>query len=283
MLLVDAAGGPESSTVLIDPVRILDTRDPINVGLDGPFVSPVSQKLQVTGSVPTTNGAQTVVPTGTTGVLLNVTATGTAASGFISIRPGNATGAPATSSLNVTAGVTVPNAVLVALPTSGPNAGQIDITFDANGVAGPITQILIDVVGYTTSVALGTAFVPSGTTVTGYAMFDHSVVFTNEDVQLLVELPARASSALTTGLVNFATDPQASDDDATCTGTVAAPTAPPGKVCLYLDAFNGAYLLQGADTPGSGFDDRYFRVIASVDGAPGTDLYFRFSWAYTAP
>ena len=147
-------GPSESTSVMVDPERILDTRDPVNLGLDGPFVSPVSQKLQVTGLVPTATGPKIVVPAGATGVLLNVTAVGTTANGFISVRPGDAAGAPSTSSLNITAGVTVPNAVQVALPTSGANAGMIDITFDALGVAGPTTDILIDVVGYTTSEGL---------------------------------------------------------------------------------------------------------------------------------
>lgn len=151
----DAAPGPsESTVVMIEPRRVLDTRDPVDVGLAGPFVSPVAQKLQITGSIATTSGAAVVVPAGATGVLLNVTAVNTRANGFISIRPGNATGAPTTSSLNITAGVTVPNAVTVALPTTGSNAGRIDITFDALGSAGPTTDILIDVVGYATSTGL---------------------------------------------------------------------------------------------------------------------------------
>ena len=139
---------------MVTPTRIMDTRDPVNVGLSGPFVSPVSQKLQVTGSVATTGGAKTVVPAGATGVLLNVTAVGPTANGFISVRPGDATGAPATSSLNVEAGSNVPNAVQVTLPVAGANAGKIDITFDAYGAAGPTTDILIDVVGYTTNTGL---------------------------------------------------------------------------------------------------------------------------------
>jgi hypothetical protein len=48
----------------------------------------------------------------------------------------------------------VPNAVTVAMPTVGPYAGQIDITYDAYGATGPTTDILIDVVGYTTSESL---------------------------------------------------------------------------------------------------------------------------------
>ena len=148
LFVANAASSPPSSVVTIDPLRILDSRDGTDVGLPGPFVSPVSQKLQVTGSVPTTSGTQTVVPAGATGVLLNVTVVEPTANGFLSIRPGDATGAPATSSLNFVAGDIMPNSVQVGLPTSGPNAGQIDITYDAFDTPGPTTDVLIDVVGY---------------------------------------------------------------------------------------------------------------------------------------
>lgn len=147
LVAVNAASSVQSSIVTIDPVRILDTRT--DVGLPGPFVSAVSQKLQVTGPK---------VPAGATGVLLNVTAVAPTAAGFLSIRPGDATGKPTTSSLNFGAGAVVPNAVQVGLPTSGPNVGKIDITYDAYGVAGPTTEVLIDVVGYMT--AAGPAVLP---------------------------------------------------------------------------------------------------------------------------
>ncbi len=151
----EALPGPEESTIVaVTPARILDTRDPTNLGLSGPFVSPTPQKLQVTGSVMTATGTMTVVPTGATGVLLNVTSINSTANGFVSIRPGNATGPPTTSSLNFLAGQTVPNAVQVSMPTTGTNAGEIDITYDALGVAGPTTDIFIDVVGYTTNTGL---------------------------------------------------------------------------------------------------------------------------------
>jgi hypothetical protein len=152
---VFAAPGPGESTVVsVTPTRVLDTRDPVNLGLAGPFVSPVSQKLQISGSIPTSGGTAIVVPAGATGVLLNVTVVSPGAAGFLSIRPGNATGAPSTSSLNFAAGVTVPNAVQVALPTTGATTGKIDITYDASGVAGPTTDVLIDIVGYTTNVGI---------------------------------------------------------------------------------------------------------------------------------
>ncbi|HQZ34139.1 MAG TPA: hypothetical protein PK020_06920 [Ilumatobacteraceae bacterium] len=136
------------------PTRVLDTRDPINLGLAGPFVSATSQKLKITGAIPTSGGTVVVVPAGATGVLLNVTAVAPGAAGYISIRPGNASGTPTTSSLNVEAGKNVPNSVQVALPTSGANAGQIDITYDAYGTAGPAADMLIDIVGYLTNTGL---------------------------------------------------------------------------------------------------------------------------------
>jgi hypothetical protein len=152
IVAVNAASSVPSSVVTIDPVRILDTRDPLNIGLPGPFVSATSQKLQVAGGPG--------VPVGATGVLLNVTAVTPTAAGFVAIRPGDATGAPATSSLNVQAGDVIPNAVQVGLPTVGANAGQIDITYDASGRTGPTTELLIDVVGYLVAGAAGPAGPP---------------------------------------------------------------------------------------------------------------------------
>lgn len=148
------AASPESSVVTIDPVRILDTRDPLNVGLPGPFVSAVAQDLQVTGSVPTTTGIKAVVPPGATGVFLNVTPVGATADGFISVRPANAAGLPSTSNVNFFAGAINPNSVLVELPLSGVDAGKIEITFDAFGNAGPTSDVLVDVFGYTTDARL---------------------------------------------------------------------------------------------------------------------------------
>ena len=150
LFVANAASSPPSTVVTIDPVRILDTRDPLNVGLAGPFASRVPQKLPVTGPIPTTTGTQTPVPIGATGVLLNVTVVTPTAAGFLSVRPGDATGLPSTSSLNFGAGDIVPNSVQVGLPTVGADAGKIDITYDAFGATGPTTDVLVDVVGYTT-------------------------------------------------------------------------------------------------------------------------------------
>lgn len=143
-----ASSGAPSGFVGITPLRVLDTRGGVDVGLAGPFVSPVSQDLMITGNIPTTTGSQVVVPPRATGVVLNVTVVQPTNAGFVSVRPADAPGAPATSSLNFEAGVTQPNAVTVQLPTSGADAGAIEITYDAYGTPGATTDLLVDVVGY---------------------------------------------------------------------------------------------------------------------------------------
>jgi hypothetical protein len=153
------AASPPSSVVMIEPERILDTRDIANLGLAGPFASPAPQDLQVTGAVPTATGTATVVPEGATGVLLNVTPVGATAAGFISVRPANASGAPTTSSLNFSAGEINPNSVQVELPTTGPESGMIEISYNAFGQVGPTTDVLIDVVGYTLAIGADAALV----------------------------------------------------------------------------------------------------------------------------
>ena len=92
-----------------------------------------------------------MVPDGATAVVMNVTAVSPTANGFVSIRPADAPGVPTTSSLNLDAGDIVPNAVTVALPTTGLDAGMIELTFDAYGTPGPSTDILADIVGYYTA------------------------------------------------------------------------------------------------------------------------------------
>lgn len=146
-----------SSFVAVTPVRVLDTRDPTNLGLAGPFVSPAAQDLTVTGEIFTSSGPRTVVPAGATGVVLNVTVVQPTLAGFVSVRPADAPGAPATSSLNFEAGVTQPNAVTVQVPISGPDAGKIEIAYDAYGTPNATTEVLIDIVGYYTTATIAPA------------------------------------------------------------------------------------------------------------------------------
>jgi hypothetical protein len=160
---VQAAASIASGIVTVDPARALDTR--AGTGLAGPVATNTNVKLQLTGNIATRVGTTDitteVVPDGATGILLNVTAVRPDAQGFISIRPGNATGEPASSNLNVQVGLAVPNAVTVALPTTGPAAGTIDIWYGTN-TAGATTNLLIDIVGYTTTTTTGGTPGPTG-------------------------------------------------------------------------------------------------------------------------
>ena len=151
MVAVNAASSAPSSVVTVDPTRILDTRT--DVGLSGPFVSGVAQKLQVTGTVATqpSGGAApvdaVVVPATATAVVLNATVVQPSTKGFLSIRPGDATGTPATSNINWAAGgANIANSIIVQLPASG----QIDIF-----VNGTVGEVLIDVAGYMVPAAAG--------------------------------------------------------------------------------------------------------------------------------
>ena len=150
-------GASESTVVTVDPTRVLDTR--YNIGIDSQIVSKASRKLVVSGVIDTyveataTIVARQVVPAGATGVLLNVTAVSPTAAGFLSIRPGTATGVPATAGLNFVAGDVVANAITVALPVAGANAGKISFYYGAQP-AGATLHVVADVVGYTTNTGL---------------------------------------------------------------------------------------------------------------------------------
>ena len=150
-------GASESTTVNVSPTRGLDTR--VNVGLTGKFLSKVSRKFQVTGTIPTYDETtkvttnKEVVPSGATGVIMNITAIAPTGPGFLAIRPGDATGDPSTAGLNFNTGDVIPNHITVNLPTTGPNAGQIDMTYGQEAL-GHTMDVVIDIVGYATSEGL---------------------------------------------------------------------------------------------------------------------------------
>ena len=136
---------------------------------------------------------------------------------------------------------------------------------------------------YINTVLLGTATIPAGQTVIGFGQFDHSIIVDNEDVYVAIQLPGRAPTPLSYASVNFAPMALASDADATCTGNSATPTAPAGKVCIYLSQSGGVDQMSGFDSVNQGFTDQFFLVKGVANGPLGSDLYFRFSWAYTVP
>ena len=77
-----------------------------------------------------------------------MTAVNPTAGGFVSLRPGDATGAPTVSTLNVTAGGTFPNGATITVPTTGANAGEIQVWYEAEGTTVGSTELLIDIAGY---------------------------------------------------------------------------------------------------------------------------------------
>jgi hypothetical protein len=94
----------------------------------------------------------------------------------------------------------------VLVPTAGADAGKIEITYDAYGTPGPRTDVLIDVVGYTTSTGL--------------------VDLTNRLVALEAKQPRIASSAVN----GF---PTLSNDEALTTVTITVPAG--GNQNVYIE------------------------------------------------
>jgi hypothetical protein len=150
LFVASAADSEPSSFVAVTPTRIVDTREAL--GLPSALVSTEGDVVQVTGVVDTTDGGATVVPVGATAVVANVTAVLPTAAGFLSVRPGDATGDPQTSSLNFLGAQTTPNSVTVQLPASG----DIAVYYRASGGAtGDTMHLIVDIVGYYVEGAAG--------------------------------------------------------------------------------------------------------------------------------
>lgn len=97
-----------------------------------------------------------------------------------------------------------------------------------------------------------------------------------------ISLPAKATDLLTDETVNFAaSDALAMDGDPECTGTYEEPTAPPGRVCIYVDEYSnpgGTVESRGYASPSGS----YYGFFINHRGTPGVDLTGGWgSWAYT--
>ena len=99
------------------------------------------------------------------------------------------------------------------------------------------------------------------------------------DIRQVVQLPGSAPADLSDATVNFASG---ADADPSCTGTAIAPTAPAGKVCLYLASAAGAgTAVDGQAIPGLAGSRRGF-VVHAANATLGETGAFG-TWAYTAP
>ncbi|GAA4708292.1 hypothetical protein [Nocardioides conyzicola] len=124
--------------------------------------------------------------------------------------------------------------------------------------------------------------IPSGNTVSGY-FYDTGTTGAALSGQVEnINLPGVAPAAPTS--YAFAPDSltETSDEDPTCTGTLAEPTAPPGKVCVYLDGIGGLTSARVYPWDAAEVGDRTFYLSFS-EPAADTAYYYYGAWAYTAP
>lgn len=119
--------------------------------------------------------------------------------------------------------------------------------------------------------------IPSGETVRG-VFGGRMMPSQNAYVQWSVSLPGIAPDALTDDMVNAAPSALARDADEECTGSAKNPTAPKGKVCLYLVYADGyATELRGYGHTKYGF------VVDALIGPRNGPAGVYGTWAYTAP
>lgn len=97
----------------------------------------------------------------------------------------------------------------------------------------------------------------------------------------MVGLPGLAASDLTDATVNFAAAAAVGDADPACTGTAVAPTAPAGKVCLYLSASVGMSTTVSGEAIPLLAGSRAGFVVNALQAEAATGVYG--TWAYTAP
>jgi hypothetical protein len=139
--------------------------------------------------------------------------------------------------------------------------------------------------------ALGT--VPSGQTIRGAVGGDfHAFDSTASDfgVDVTFPIPAPAGVSDDDVFVNVAswqdaggqTTPTTGDTNAGCTGNPSTPTAPPGKVCIYVSGADHAFNLAGYSVLfGTGASNYGFKL--KWDASQTGDTFVDATWAYTAP
>lgn len=120
--------------------------------------------------------------------------------------------------------------------------------------------------------------IPSGKTVRGFAGLQVPST-TSGNFAVTVDLPGDAGKRLTASDVNFGAGSGTPDDDPACTGSPSAPTAPAGKVCLYLVSSD----TDSSNYYGGGVSDRRSFIIGWSDSASNSIAYVSVRWAYTAP
>ena len=152
----------ESTFVPVAPCRLFDTRPDQNVADSNttPIGQTETRTQQVTGQVGNCD-----IPTGISGVAMNVTIVNPTADSFLVLFPAEQTSLPVGSNLNWTAGQSpTPNKVDVKLSPGGQvkifnNTGTVDVLADIVGyyTTTTITQLTSDITALQTAVAQLTA------------------------------------------------------------------------------------------------------------------------------
>jgi hypothetical protein len=134
--------------------------------------------------------------------------------------------------------------------------------------------------------------VPAGTTIRGAVGGDFDAHTAAEiDWGVIVSLPVPASAPLSDNhvFINVAgwqqgdgqTQPDTTDTDPGCTGSPTNPTAPKGKVCIYVAGGDNASDVNGYSVlPGTGASPYGFKV--SWKSNDTGDTFIDAVWAYTA-
>ena len=277
-LIAHAANSAPSSFISITPCRLFDTRSaPATVGDRN---TPLNANEEFVRPVWGTNGSCTI-PSTATAISYNLTVPN-GLEGFLTLYPADAT-LPNASSINPVTGQGVKvNGGIVGLSA----AGAIKLF----SLRGPV-DALLDITGYFQAATAGPAgprgfsawdVIPSGQTVTGEIVYDAHEGATALVDSLGVDLPGVAPVPLDAAMVSFDAASGAADADPTCDGTLNAPTAPPGQVCIYLGA-NGGIDVTTLNGDVLNLPTRSFRAIWVSTGTDNGDEFIYATWAYTAP
>ena len=111
----------------------------------------------------------------------------------------------------------------------------------------------------------------SGETMTGAYLIDEHATAAAQDWRVAVPFPVSAPADVVDIQVDGVTGGE------TCTGSVSAPTAPPGALCIYREmTVNGTMAAGRGDRPRTGF------IVELISAGVG-DAFAEGTWAYTAP
>lgn len=162
----------------------------------------------------------------------------------------------------------------------------------ATGPTGPAGATLID------------SPVPPGKTIKGVWGGEYPGGATGNDLFVLTtSFPAPLPQPLTDATAQFSTNSFAgglasnvaaatadADEDSNCSGTLAAPSTPPGELCLYVrdarlsNVKDGTLHVQGpASDDAGGAAARMLGFEVSFTGAPNLPVRVEGVWIYTAP